>query len=283
MLAYPMDEERRAHALSRHPRKAMGLFGSGSSKIPGAPPATPPPPRALRVGKQKVVDKFYTGRYSLALMSPSSLPTPARVRRQRVHDAVRELLSEQGFRVSMNAVAIRAGCSKQTLYSQFGSKAELLRSVVQEHTDIATARLDDSSDEPREVLLAFAMEHMRRLADPSVVATCQLLSAEAPQFPEEARSLYQEGCATLQQRLANWLQSAMRRGQVKLGDPHFTAELLLSMIVGLDFERQRFAVPHRADEAEQRRWVEFAVDAFLRAFAVTATTPSVFLSCVSKT
>ena len=37
----------------------------------------------------------------------SALPTPttAHVRRQRVHGAVRELMAEQGFRVSMEAVA----------------------------------------------------------------------------------------------------------------------------------------------------------------------------------
>ena len=50
----------------------------------------------------------------------SPTPTTAHVRRQRVHGAVRELMAEQGFRVSMEAVAARAGCSKQTLYSDFG-------------------------------------------------------------------------------------------------------------------------------------------------------------------
>ena len=55
-------------------------------------------------------------------MTPSPKPSPALRRRQRVHDAVRELMAEQGFRISMDAVAARAGCSKQTLYSYFGSK-----------------------------------------------------------------------------------------------------------------------------------------------------------------
>ena len=42
-------------------------------------------------------------------------------------------MAEQGFRISMEAVAARAGCSKQTLYAHFGSKQELLRSVIAEH------------------------------------------------------------------------------------------------------------------------------------------------------
>ena len=180
---------------------------------------------------------------------------------------MRELMAEQGFRVSMDAVAARAGCSKQTLYSHFGSKQELMRSVMQEHLEMATARLDGTDADPRTVLLAFAMEHLQRLSDPHVITTCQLFSAEASQFPEEARALYRDGCDTLQQRLARWLETAKQRGQLEHDDPHCAAELLLGMIVGLDFERQRFSVPHRDTDAKRLQWVEFAVDSFLRAFS----------------
>ena len=171
----------------------------------------------------------------------------------------------------MDAVAARAGCSKQTLYSHFGSKQELMRSVMEERLDMATAQLDDGQGDVRTVLLAFAMEHLQRLSDPHVITTCQLLSAEAAQFPEEARSLYRDGIETLQQRLAGWLAVAMRRGQLRHGDASWAAELLLGMIVGLDFERQRFAIPHRDTEPLRRRWAEYAVDAFLLSFGAPAT------------
>lgn len=201
-------------------------------------------------------------------MQPSPASTPAIQRRERVHEAVRALMAEQGFRVSMDAVASRAGCSKQTLYTHFGSKQELLRSVMQEHLDLATARLDDRHGDMRPVLLGFAMQHLQRLSEPTVLATCQLLSAEAAQFPEEARALYQDGCATLQKRLADWIALAMQRRQLRSYHPEQAAELLLGMIVGLDFERQRFSVPFRDNDPQRQRWAEFAVDAFLRAFAV---------------
>lgn len=197
---------------------------------------------------------------------PSTPSSAASLRRLRVHDAVRELMAEQGFRISMEAVAARVGCSKQTLYSQFGSRQELMQSVMQEHLDLATAQLDDGQGDIRTVLLAFAMEHLQRLSDPHVITTCQLLSAEAAQFPEEARTLYRDGCDRLQQRLADWLVVAMRRGQLRQDDAHFVSELLLGMIVGLDFERQRFAVAHRDTDALRKAWAERAVDAFLRSF-----------------
>lgn len=205
-------------------------------------------------------------------MQPSPLPS-ADQRRQRVHRAVHELLAEQGFRISMDAVAARAGCSKQTLYSQFGSKQGLMQSVMRERLDLTASSLDRGGEDPRLTLINFALEHLEHLCEPSVVATCQLLSAEAHVFPEEAQALYRDGCDTLQQRLASWIETAMRRGQLRHDQPHLAAELLLSMIVGLDFERQRFAVPHRARPSARRQWAEYAVDAFLRAFA-TAEIPS---------
>ena len=52
--------------------------------------------------------------------SPAPL-SQSQARDQRVYAAVRELLAEAGMRLSMEAVAARAGCSKQTLYSRYRS------------------------------------------------------------------------------------------------------------------------------------------------------------------
>lgn len=206
-------------------------------------------------------------------MSTSPNLSASEQRRQRVHDAVRALLAEQGFRVSMEAVALRAGCSKQTLYAQFGSKQGLIRSVIGEHLDLTTARLDQLYDDPRTTLVAFALQHLEHLCDPAVLATSRLITAEANQFPEEAQALFRDACDTLVQRLAVWLKAAMKRGQLRHDDPHLAAELLLSMIVGMDFERQRFGMPHRDTDKTRRRWAEFAVDTFLRAFSPAAIAP----------
>ncbi len=187
-------------------------------------------------------------------------------RRQRVLAAVRALMAEQGFRVSMDAVAQRAGCSKQTLYAQFGSKHALLHDLMHEHLEITTSRLEAFDGQVREPLLAFAIEHLERLSAPDVVASCRLFSAESPQFPEEAQAIWRDGGETLLARLASWLSLAMDAGCLRHDQPHAAAELLLGMMAGLDLERQRFAVPQRTPAA-QRAWAALAVDTFLRAYA----------------
>lgn len=176
-------------------------------------------------------------------------------------------MGELGYRVSMEAVAQRAGCAKQTLYSDYGSKQELLRSMMQEHLGLASGPLDSGTRGVRETLFDFAEEHLARLSDPSVMAACHLLAAQSQQYPEEAQALYRDGCQAMQDRLALWLGNAMARGDLRDDDPHQAAELLMSMIGGQDMERQRLAVRHRDSESRRRAWLDFAIGNFMRAFA----------------
>lgn len=199
-------------------------------------------------------------------------PTPSPLgaeRRQRVLDATRELMAEHGFRVSMDAVAQRAGCSKQTLYAQFGSKQALMQALMHEHLELTTSQLESFDGRLREPLLRFGLEHIERISEPGAVASLRLLSAEAPQYPDEARSLWQEGAERLVSRVSDWLRQAMDAGLLRHDQPHAAAELLLGMLVGLDADRQRFSLSQR-DPAARRAWVEFAIDTFLKAFAPTS-------------
>lgn len=209
-------------------------------------------------------------------MTPSPAPAPALdARDHRVFDAVRELLARQGMQLSMEAVAQQAGCSKQTLYSRYGNKQELMRRVLERHICRATSALRGlRGDDLRGSLLQFATDYLEHFNQPHVAQACRLIGADAAQFPDEARQLYRDGAGALTTHLAEWIETASMRGQLRHDDPHFMAELLISMIAGQDFDRQRFHMPHRDQAAARRRWAEFSVDGFLRAFAADAAIPA---------
>ncbi|UNE61402.1 TetR/AcrR family transcriptional regulator [Xanthomonas oryzae] len=193
---------------------------------------------------------------------------------RRIHAAVHALLAERGMRLSMDAVAERAGCSKQTLYSYYGCKENLLRDVLQDHVHLAAGPLGTVSGDLRADLLAFALAHLDRLNNPDVLQTCRLVEAESHRFPDQSQQIFHDGVVGMQQRLAHRFEQAIEAGQLRHDDPRFMAELLLSMIVGLDFDRQRFQVPHRAGRPARQQWAQFAVDAFLRAFAPAPAAPT---------
>ena len=193
--------------------------------------------------------------------------TPIEARDQRVFDAVRELLATQGMHLSMDAVAAHVGCSKQTLYSRYGSKRDLLSLAMRQHVSVAAAPLASGDERPlREVLLDFALRYLESRNQPRSRQAAQLIASGIQQFREEARTLYQSGANALRDQLSEWMRTEMARGRIIHDDPHFMAEMLISMIAGQDFERQRFHVSHRDQPEQRRQWAEFAVDAFLRAF-----------------
>ncbi|WP_276517811.1 TetR/AcrR family transcriptional regulator [Stenotrophomonas acidaminiphila] len=196
-----------------------------------------------------------------------SRPTPAEARDQRVFDAVRELLATQGMHLSMDAVAAYVGCSKQTLYSRYGSKRELLSLAMRRHASVAAAPLAAGDERPlREVLLDFAVHYLEHRNQPRVRQAAQVIASGTLEFREEARALYHDSADVLRDQLAEWMRTEMARGRIIHDDAHFMAEMLISMIAGQDFERQRFHAPYRDVPELRRRWAEFAVDAFLRAF-----------------
>ncbi|WP_236546192.1 TetR/AcrR family transcriptional regulator [Stenotrophomonas sp. 364] len=63
--------------------------------------------------------------------------------------------------------AQQAGCSKQTLYSRYGSKQELLRRVMQRHVSRATAGLHSlDKGDLRGSLLQFASDYLDHCNQP---------------------------------------------------------------------------------------------------------------------
>ncbi|WP_019397932.1 TetR/AcrR family transcriptional regulator [Pseudoxanthomonas sp. GW2] len=192
---------------------------------------------------------------------------PDDARHQRVRDAVRALVAEHGVNVSMDAIAARAGCSKQTLYARYGSKQALMHQVAREGMAATGLPQAPTAATLRRALLDFAEAHLAHLSEPRTLGTARLVTAQAQEFPEEVAAMYQNYAGALLDRLGGWLQQAMRRGLLRHDDPHCAAELLLGMIVGLDFDRQRHLVPHRDTPEARAQWAAFAVDSFLRAFA----------------
>ncbi|HVJ61421.1 MAG TPA: TetR/AcrR family transcriptional regulator [Tahibacter sp.] len=207
------------------------------------------------------------------MQDATTLPS-ADQRQQRVRDAAIELLFELGYAVSMDAVAQRAGCSKQTVYRHFGSKEGLFRSVVSDIVAPIGASLEDDATDFPTALRTFALAHQEHLAQPRTIAAVRMFSADLARYPDDARALFEAGYNTLQTRVAASIAQAMERGELRRDDPSALAEMLLGMLVGFDVDRRRVGIPGRDTHAERQAWSDRVVTAFLRAYGNDSSTKS---------
>ena len=178
------------------------------------------------------------------------------IHRERVLRAATSSFLAHGYASSVDDIARRARVAKQTVYQHFASKDELFKEVAAELARQITVDLGEG--ELRESLLGFALTYRKRALGPQGLATFRTLLPEVPRFRALARDMYANTAGEMVRRLAEFL-----RERLDAPDPQFSAEMLLSMLAGLDRMKRLFAVPP-GPESEAARTARI-VDLFLTA------------------
>lgn len=188
--------------------------------------------------------------------------------RARLIQAAMELFVEEGYRASIERIAVRAGVARQTFYNHFSCKADLFEEVIHQGTAVLLVALDGSEQNLRECLLRFGGLYREKVLSNEGLGFFRTMAAESVRFPELAQNFYRTGPVQTTTRLTLVLQTAIHRGELKNCAPEFAARVFLSMLVGADRTRYLFSgePPPEPDSEE----VEKIVDCFLRAFAPEA-------------
>ncbi len=185
--------------------------------------------------------------------------------RSRLVQAATEVFIEEGYRASIERVALRAGVARQTLYNHFPSKAELFGEVIKQVTAALLVTLDGKAEGLRERLLRFGIAFRAKALSAQGLGFYRALLAETTRFPELAASFYRNGPAQTAARLRAVLQEAMEHGELQPGDTEFATTTLLSMLVGA--ERSRYLLSGEPPPEPDPARVAQIVDCYLRAFA----------------
>jgi AcrR family transcriptional regulator len=142
-----------------------------------------------------------------------------RPRSKRVDEAVLEaaleLLSERGYaRMSVDAVAERAGVSKPTIYLRYPSKAELAGAALGAAAERGSpARSGDTRADLIAILRHFR-QGLERAFGTAMLANVLAAEHEAPELPERFRA---HVVAPMQAELRELLDEARARGEVQAG------------------------------------------------------------------
>ncbi|RZJ04440.1 MAG: TetR/AcrR family transcriptional regulator [Brevundimonas sp.] len=184
---------------------------------------------------------------------------------EAILDAALALFSEKGALASMDAIARRAGVSRQTLYNRFPSKVEIGRALAARRSDAISAPLRAGGD-PETVLTAMAAGMLEKLLANQAGASMRGVALMSPNDPELAQAIYQAGPAEGLRRLSAWLAEQDGKGLIRVPDPDAAAEMFAGMVLGHGHLRGVLGVEHPAFDHHAR--AAEAARRFLRAFAV---------------
>ncbi|PZG17296.1 TetR/AcrR family transcriptional regulator [Nonomuraea aridisoli] len=129
--------------------------------------------------------------------------------RRHILFVAKDVFLETGYeRASMDAVAVRAGTSKRSLYAHFESKDKLLLAVMDLVRELYLGRLktpDAYAEDPMEAVTLFCGRFLQLMAWEPQVRTCRLSIAEAERLPGSSRAYFDAVFASTYERLGGYL------------------------------------------------------------------------------
>ncbi|MBB3770748.1 AcrR family transcriptional regulator [Angulomicrobium tetraedrale] len=196
-------------------------------------------------------------------------------KQRRILAGARDVFLSSGFDgASMGEIARAAGVSKGTLYVYFPSKEGLFAAVVSEVCQEAAEQsfaLDPQAD-AREALTRTGHRYVRAMIRPEHIATVRMVIGIAEKLPAIGRTYLSAGPDAGVERLCGWLRGKCAAGELVIDDYELAAWQFLVGCHALIVMPMLFGGSSQPDEATVDRVVRHAVDNFMRAYGVRAST-----------
>lgn len=183
-------------------------------------------------------------------------------------DAATELLLTLGpAKLSIEAVARKAGVSKVTIYSRFNEKNMLIEAAVRRKSNELNQRLSISperNESPHQALYDFALNLLHFVLSSEHLKFLRLLGSLSEVDQDLLHSIYNNGVQASLNAMDEWLKIQHKAGVIECPDTGFAAELFLNMVTGLDIIRALYQLPPKQSGEQINRHVESVVKQFLR-------------------
>jgi len=172
-------------------------------------------------------------------------------------------------KTSMDAVALKAGVTKQTVYSHYHSKDQLFTRMISElcthhvHTTPSTSGTQQSFEKQ---LYDIGMGLLSLITSPEGMAATRLVVAEAARYPKIARLYYENGTLRIMKLLAAFLDEQKAKGAISLSDTESAASYFFAMLKGQYFLRMTLRVPPIPSQKERAAHVRETVRVFMHLY-----------------
>lgn len=198
------------------------------------------------------------------------MPTTANSTSEKIVHAALAVFLEVGFdKSNLETVAARAGVTKPTVYSHFGSKVGLLQAVAQYQARQALIQFApnlQSTGNVRRDLIGFSKSFLSNMLQPDAIRMHRFAIVEAMNHPELVAPLLSAGPQKLTETLQRYLETETKAGRLRCKNSLLAAQHLLGLLAGMDFLAIVISqmVP---SEAEIKKRVTSSVDVFLKSYA----------------
>lgn len=189
----------------------------------------------------------------------------------KILEAARNAFLEHPYdRISMDALAARAGVSKVTLYAKYKSKDQLFVaamsvgcSAIYDH-----AMLEVEAGKPlAETLERLGVDFVKMMLEPEISALHGVMMQALATQPELPRSFYERVVHRSTTILADVLAIADKRGEISCDQPYLAAVQFVAMVQGEFRYKQELGITQGADETELQAFVASCVRVFLRGWS----------------
>jgi len=189
---------------------------------------------------------------------------------EAILDAAVEVFSQRGAMASVEDIARRARVSRQTIYNHYGSKADLVRAVMDRRVHEITASLDTPSavEHPAEALAEFGRVLLQAVMRPQGPAFMRMAMLGIAETPEVAEAIYEAGARASRKRLAAFLDLETKAGRLLCPDPMQAAEFFAGMVLGSHQTATLLGVDPGLDDDRIDQIATEAANRFMRAYAV---------------
>lgn len=188
---------------------------------------------------------------------------------EAILDAAVEVMGERGLAAPMSAIARHAGVSKQTVYNHYGSKAELMRALMQRRVESITAALREPGavDNPTEALEAYARSVLETVITTKNYSMMRVIILGSGEMPDIAQEVFEAGPLNARRQLAAFLETETRLGRMKVEDFDQAAEFFSGMVMGHSQLRSLLRLPSDKTQEQFGRLAREAAERFMRAYA----------------
>ncbi|MDR3213167.1 MAG: TetR/AcrR family transcriptional regulator C-terminal domain-containing protein [Azoarcus sp.] len=185
-------------------------------------------------------------------------------RRAALLQAAKELSMEGGGATpSLDAIIRRVGGSRRSIYTCFGGKEGLQTALIDTvASEILAALVAREESNLRDTLTCLARNLLYTLLSPHGIGLSRIVLQNSFAAPERAKIFFERGPGKGAELLAQILERARRRGEIKVADSLAAANCFIGMARG-NLYLEHVLLREPPGEAEVEAHIRMVVDIFL--------------------